>query len=239
MIPDPGESKPCARVARTGASDGTPYGVQERTYPCGHDEADPPLPDHDPRLAGDVLRVLLRGIRTTLRRASPPAPGDAQLGAVSLLHRFGSALNTHFHFHVVVLDGVFSEGDDGASPSTRRPISLQTTSSASSARCSAACSASSSVAGSSPRTPSRTCSPGRPAAAQPRRLGAHPWLGRLRQGAALTVLRKAALRAGAPAYRARLTRTTHGLRVVRRGRYPLGKLCTGQCDGPGFHESGL
>jgi hypothetical protein len=73
-----------------------------------------PFLPHDPRLAGDVLRVLLRGIRTTLRRASPPAPGDAQLGAVSFLHRFGSALNPHFHFHVVVLDGVFSEGDDGS-----------------------------------------------------------------------------------------------------------------------------
>jgi hypothetical protein len=69
---------------------------------------------HDSRLAGDVLRVLLRGIRATLRRASPPAPSDAQIGAVSFLHRFGSALNPHFHFHVVILDGVFSEGDDGS-----------------------------------------------------------------------------------------------------------------------------
>jgi hypothetical protein len=73
-----------------------------------------PFLPHDPRLAGDVLRVLLRGIRTTLRRGSPSATGDAQLGAVSFLHRFGSALNAHFHFHVVVLDGVFSEGDDGS-----------------------------------------------------------------------------------------------------------------------------
>jgi hypothetical protein len=73
-----------------------------------------PFLPHDPRLAGDVLRVLLRAIRTTLRRASPSATGDAQLGAVSFLHRFGSALNAHFHFHVVVLDGVFSEGDDGS-----------------------------------------------------------------------------------------------------------------------------
>jgi hypothetical protein len=61
----------------------------------------------------DGEAVLLRGIRTVLRRASPPAPGSAQLGAVSFLHRFGSALNPHFHFHVVVLDGVFSGGDDG------------------------------------------------------------------------------------------------------------------------------
>jgi len=35
-------------------------------------------------------------------------------GAVSFLHRFGSALNPHFHFHLVVLDGVFSSGPDGA-----------------------------------------------------------------------------------------------------------------------------
>jgi hypothetical protein len=49
-----------------------------------------PFLPHDPRLAGDVLRILLRAVRTTLRRASPPAPGDAQLGAVSFLHRFGS-----------------------------------------------------------------------------------------------------------------------------------------------------
>lgn len=61
-----------------------------------------------------MLRVLLRAVRTMLRRASPSAPADAQLGAVSFLHRFGSALNAHFHFHVFVLDGVFSEGDDGS-----------------------------------------------------------------------------------------------------------------------------
>ena len=44
---------------------------------------------------------------------SPGAPRDAQLGALSFLHRFGAALNPHFHFHVVVLDGVFSPTDDG------------------------------------------------------------------------------------------------------------------------------
>ena len=29
------------------------------------------------------------------------------------LHRFGSSLNTHFHFHAVVLDGVFSKAHNG------------------------------------------------------------------------------------------------------------------------------
>jgi hypothetical protein len=46
-----------------------------------------PFMPPDPRLAGDVLRVLLRAIRTTLRRASPSATGDAQLGAERTLQR--------------------------------------------------------------------------------------------------------------------------------------------------------
>jgi len=36
-----------------------------------------------------------------------------QIGAVSFLHRFGSSLNAHFHYHVVVLDGVFTESEEG------------------------------------------------------------------------------------------------------------------------------
>jgi len=65
-----------------------------------------PFLHHNPDLAGAVLRIFLRAIRTTLRHASPGAPAHAQLGAVSFLHRFGSSLNPHLHFHVVVLDGV-------------------------------------------------------------------------------------------------------------------------------------
>ncbi len=78
-----------------------------------------PFLHHNPDIAGAVLRdhasrgALLRAIRTTLRHASPGAPSDAQLGAVSFLHRFGSSLNAHPHFHVVVLDGVFSRREDG------------------------------------------------------------------------------------------------------------------------------
>ncbi|HSH76186.1 MAG TPA: transposase, partial [Longimicrobiales bacterium] len=35
-----------------------------------------------------------------------------QLGAVSFFHCFGSSLNVHPHYHLVVLDGVFSKADD-------------------------------------------------------------------------------------------------------------------------------
>lgn len=44
---------------------------------------------------------------------SPGAPRGAQLGAISFLHRFGSSLNTHFHYHCVILDGTFSQGPGG------------------------------------------------------------------------------------------------------------------------------
>lgn len=44
--------------------------------------------------------------------ASPGAGPEVSIGAVSFLHRFGSSLNTHFHYHLLVLDGVFSEGAD-------------------------------------------------------------------------------------------------------------------------------
>jgi hypothetical protein len=73
-----------------------------------------PFLHHNPRVAGAVLRIFLRAIRTTLRDASPGAGPDAQIGAVSFLHRFGSSLNAHFHFHVCVVDGVFCEDPLGS-----------------------------------------------------------------------------------------------------------------------------
>ena len=72
-----------------------------------------PFLHHNPDIAGAVLRIFLRAVRTTLCHKSPGAPRDAQLGAISFLHRFGSSLNTHFHFHCVILDGAFSQGPDG------------------------------------------------------------------------------------------------------------------------------
>ena len=73
-----------------------------------------PFLHHNPAIAGAVLRIFLRAIRTTLRHASPGAGPGAQIGAISVLHRFGSSLNAHFHFHVCVIDGVFSEDPEGS-----------------------------------------------------------------------------------------------------------------------------
>jgi hypothetical protein len=41
-------------------------------------------------------------------------PSDARFGAVAFVHRFGSYLDSHVHFHVLVSDGVFSADTDGA-----------------------------------------------------------------------------------------------------------------------------
>ncbi|HZD04045.1 MAG TPA: transposase [Longimicrobiales bacterium] len=70
----------------------------------------------DASVASGVLHIFLRAIRATLHEASPGAPNsvqDVRLGAVSFLHRFGSSLNPHFHYHLVVLDGVFAENEEG------------------------------------------------------------------------------------------------------------------------------
>ena len=72
-----------------------------------------PFLQHNPAIASAVLRIFLRAIRTTLRHASPGAGPHAQIGAISFLHRFGASLNAHFHFHVCVIDGVFSEDREG------------------------------------------------------------------------------------------------------------------------------
>jgi len=70
-----------------------------------------PFLHHRPRTASAVLHILLRALQATLREACPTAPASVSYGAVSFLHRFGSSVNPHFHFHLCVLDGVFERVD--------------------------------------------------------------------------------------------------------------------------------
>jgi len=53
-------------------------------------------------------------IERHLRTHSPGAGPDARAGAVAFIHRFGSSLNLHTHFHVCVIDGVFEPDAQGA-----------------------------------------------------------------------------------------------------------------------------
>jgi hypothetical protein len=61
----------------------------------------------DAALQGAALRLFLRVVEQRLRAHSPGAGTSARLGAVAFIHRFGSSLNPHLHFHCVVIDGVF------------------------------------------------------------------------------------------------------------------------------------
>lgn len=66
-----------------------------------------------------ALRIFLRVVQQSLVAACPGAaqadPAHLQLGAVAFIHRFGSSLNTHEHFHVCVVDGVFEALPDADS----------------------------------------------------------------------------------------------------------------------------
>jgi len=68
---------------------------------------------HKPEVISGLLTVFLRTVETTIRQRSPGAPPGARFGAVAFVHRFGSYLNSHVHFHVLVTDGVFSADPDG------------------------------------------------------------------------------------------------------------------------------
>lgn len=62
----------------------------------------------DSDLLKRVLRIFLYSVEKALQSCCPDAPDPARLGAVSFVHRFGSALNGNIHFHCCVIDGVFS-----------------------------------------------------------------------------------------------------------------------------------
>lgn len=62
----------------------------------------------DADLLNRVFRIFLNSVDKALQSCCPDAPDSARLGAVTFVHRFGSALNGNIHFHCCVIDGVFS-----------------------------------------------------------------------------------------------------------------------------------
>jgi len=67
---------------------------------------------HEANLVNPVLRIFLQEVEKALLSCSSDAPAGAQLGAVTFVHRFGSALNANLHFHCCVIDGVFSTAEE-------------------------------------------------------------------------------------------------------------------------------
>ena len=56
----------------------------------------------DADLVHRVLRIFLSILEQALISNSPAAPAQARFGAITFVHRFGSALNTNLHFHCCV-----------------------------------------------------------------------------------------------------------------------------------------
>ena len=67
-----------------------------------------------PQAMGKVLGIVYRVIATQLIRKSGHSHRTAHTGAVTLIQRFGSALNLNIHFHMLFLDGVYVDRPDGA-----------------------------------------------------------------------------------------------------------------------------
>ena len=61
----------------------------------------------NPYVMGKVLRIIYRIISTYLIKKAGYNKKTARTGAVTLIQRFGSALNLNIHFHMLFLDGVY------------------------------------------------------------------------------------------------------------------------------------
>lgn len=63
----------------------------------------------EPRVLSEVLAVVQRGISTFLiRRSGFTVASGARTGSVTLIQRFGSALNLNPHLHMLFLDGAYT-----------------------------------------------------------------------------------------------------------------------------------
>ncbi len=67
----------------------------------------------DNELTGRVLQISLRVIERTLRVHCPDAPLKAKYGGMTYIHRFGSMLNAHLHYHSYLIDGLFAQTENG------------------------------------------------------------------------------------------------------------------------------
>lgn len=76
----------------------------------------------DADLQGAVLRIFLDAVEHRLREHNADCADTARSGAVAFIHRFGSSLNEHVHFHCCVIDGVFEPAEtDGATEANDAP----------------------------------------------------------------------------------------------------------------------
>mgnify|MGYP001819257956 CR=1 FL=1 len=60
-----------------------------------------------PKIMGKALGIIYRTIATHLTRKAGYTKTTAHTGAVTLIQRFGGALNLNIHFHMLFLDSVY------------------------------------------------------------------------------------------------------------------------------------
>ena len=65
-----------------------------------------------PEAIGPVLGIVQRVVARWLAKQAGVKPDSARCGAVTLIQRFGSALNLNIHFHMLWLDGVYETSPD-------------------------------------------------------------------------------------------------------------------------------
>ena len=68
-----------------------------------------------PAIMGKVLGIVYRCIATHLIKKAGSSCKVGHTGAVTLIQRFGSALNLNLHFHMLFLDGAYVDNADGSS----------------------------------------------------------------------------------------------------------------------------
>jgi hypothetical protein len=66
-----------------------------------------------PQVMGKVLGIVYRVLSTHLIHKTGYTHATAKTGAVTLIQRFGGALNLNVHFHMLLLDGVYVDGRAG------------------------------------------------------------------------------------------------------------------------------
>ena len=67
-----------------------------------------------PLITGQVLGIVYRVISMHLVKKAGYSKKTARTGSVTLIQRFGSALNLNIHFHMLFLDGVYVDRLDGS-----------------------------------------------------------------------------------------------------------------------------
>ena len=65
--------------------------------------------NREPQVIGSVLGIVYRAIAGYLRTQADFTSSTAQTAAVTLIQRFGAALNINVHLHMLFLDGVYLE----------------------------------------------------------------------------------------------------------------------------------